>query len=38
MGEEARRVALDKFDAMAQSRRLEGIFLDLIAKAADCRR
>jgi len=35
MGQEARRVALDKFDAMAQSRQLERIFLDLIAKAVD---
>jgi colanic acid/amylovoran biosynthesis glycosyltransferase len=31
MGEEARRVALDKFDAMTQSRRLEAILEDVIA-------
>jgi glycosyltransferase involved in cell wall biosynthesis len=31
MGEEARRVALDRFDAMTQSRRLEQILLDVIA-------
>ena len=33
MGAEARRIALDKFDAMAQSRRLEEIFRSIIAKA-----
>jgi len=33
MGQEARRVALDKFDAMAQSRRLEDILLDVIARS-----
>ncbi|HTQ33060.1 MAG TPA: glycosyltransferase [Stellaceae bacterium] len=31
MGADARRIALDRFDAMAQSRRLEQIFLDVIA-------
>jgi glycosyltransferase involved in cell wall biosynthesis len=31
MGQEARRVALDRFDAMTQSRRLEEIFRDIIA-------
>ncbi len=34
MGDEARRVALDRFDAMAQSRRLENILLDIIARRA----
>jgi colanic acid/amylovoran biosynthesis glycosyltransferase len=34
MGQEARRVALDKFDARAQSRRLENILLDVIARSA----
>jgi len=34
MGEQARRVALDKFDAMAQSRRLETIFESVIARSA----
>jgi glycosyltransferase involved in cell wall biosynthesis len=33
MGREARRVALDRFDAMAQSRRLEDILLDVIARS-----
>jgi glycosyltransferase involved in cell wall biosynthesis len=33
MGAEARRVALDKFDAMAQSRRLEAILEDVIARS-----
>jgi glycosyltransferase involved in cell wall biosynthesis len=32
MGQEARRVALERFDAMAQSRRLEAILLDVIAR------
>jgi glycosyltransferase involved in cell wall biosynthesis len=31
MGAEARRVALDRFDAMTQSKRLEGILCDVIA-------
>ena len=31
MGREARRVARERFDAMAQSRRLEQLFLDIIA-------
>ena len=34
MGREARRVALEKFDAVAQSRRLESILLDVIASGA----
>ena len=34
MGGKARRVALEKFDAMAQSRRLESILLDVIASGA----
>jgi colanic acid/amylovoran biosynthesis glycosyltransferase len=34
MGAEARRVALDKFDAMTQSRRLEVILEDVIARSA----
>lgn len=34
MGAEARRVALDRFDAMTQSRRLEQIFLDVIARGS----
>jgi glycosyltransferase involved in cell wall biosynthesis len=34
MGREARRVALDRFDAMAQSRRLETILSDVVASAA----
>lgn len=34
MGREARRVALDRFDAMAQSRRLEVILEDVIARSA----
>ncbi len=34
MGAEARRVALDKFDAMTQSRRLEAILEDVIARSA----
>jgi glycosyltransferase involved in cell wall biosynthesis len=33
MGAEARRVAIGKFDAAAQSRRLEAIFCDVIAQA-----
>ncbi len=33
MGAEARRVALDRFDARTQSKRLERIFLDVIAAA-----
>jgi glycosyltransferase involved in cell wall biosynthesis len=32
MGKQARLVALERFDAMAQSRRLEAIFLDVIAR------
>jgi len=35
MGAEARRIALDRFDALAQSRRLEAILLDVIARSAD---
>jgi hypothetical protein len=34
MGAEARRVALQRFDAMAQSRRLEQVLCDVIAHAA----
>jgi colanic acid/amylovoran biosynthesis glycosyltransferase len=34
MGREARRVAREKFDALAQSRRLERVFLDVIARCA----
>jgi glycosyltransferase involved in cell wall biosynthesis len=34
MGVEARRVALEKFDAVAQSCRLEAIFCDVIARAS----
>jgi colanic acid/amylovoran biosynthesis glycosyltransferase len=34
MGAEARRVALEKFDAVAQSRRLEQILCDVIARSA----
>jgi colanic acid/amylovoran biosynthesis glycosyltransferase len=33
MGKEARRVALDRFDAMAQSRRLEEKFLEIIRES-----
>jgi colanic acid/amylovoran biosynthesis glycosyltransferase len=33
MGQEARRVALDRFDAMTQSKRLEQILLDVIASS-----
>ena len=33
MGAEARRVAFDRFDAMAQSRRLEEKFCEVIAKS-----
>jgi colanic acid/amylovoran biosynthesis glycosyltransferase len=33
MGENARQAALERFDAMTQSRRLEEIFRDIIAKA-----
>jgi glycosyltransferase involved in cell wall biosynthesis len=32
MGAEARRVALEKFDAVAQSRRLEAIFCEVMAR------
>ena len=34
MGDEARRVALDRFDAMTQSKRLEQILEDVIARSA----
>jgi glycosyltransferase involved in cell wall biosynthesis len=34
MGAAARRVALDRFDALTQSRRLEAILLDVIARSA----
>lgn len=34
MGAEARRVALDRFDAMTQSKRLEQILCDVIARSA----
>jgi glycosyltransferase involved in cell wall biosynthesis len=34
MGAAARRVAVEKFDAVAQSRRLEAIFRDVIARSA----
>lgn len=37
MGVEARRVALEEFDAVVQSRRLEAIFSDVIAGAASPR-
>jgi glycosyltransferase involved in cell wall biosynthesis len=33
MGVQARQVALDRFDAMAQSKRLEEILLDVISSA-----